>query len=62
MVPATLPVPAAKATPTIPSILALDLGTSMGWAVRTARCRILHGTAEFRPSRYPPVSGKLSPR
>jgi hypothetical protein len=52
MVPATLPVPAAKATPTIPSILALDLGTSMGWAVRTARCRILHGTAEFRPSRY----------
>ena len=34
------------------SILALDLGTTTGWAVRTARCRILHGTAEFRPSRY----------
>ena len=31
MVPATLPVPAAKATPTIPSILALDLGTTTGW-------------------------------
>jgi Holliday junction resolvasome RuvABC endonuclease subunit len=52
MVAETLPAPAAKATPTIPSILALDLGTTTGWAVRTARCRILHGTAEFRPSRY----------
>jgi hypothetical protein len=52
MVPATLPVPAAKATPTIPSILALDLGSTTGWAVRTSRCRILHGTAEFRPNRY----------
>jgi Holliday junction resolvasome RuvABC endonuclease subunit len=35
-----------------PSILALDLGTTTGWAVRTARCRILHGTTEFRPSRF----------
>jgi hypothetical protein len=52
MVPATLPAPAAKATPTIPSILALDLGTTTGWAVRNSRCRILHGTAEFRPSRF----------
>ncbi len=52
MVPATLPAPAAKATPTIPSILALDLGTTTGWAVRTARCRILHGTTAFRPSRF----------
>ena len=52
MVPATLPVPAAKATPTIPSILALDLGTTTGWAIRNDRCRILHGTAEFRPNRY----------
>ena len=52
MVPATLPVPAAKATPTIPSILALDLGTTTGWAIRNDRCRILHGTAEFRPSRF----------
>jgi len=52
MVPTTLPVPAAKATPTIPSILALDLGTTTGWAVRTNRCRIIHGTAEFRPSRF----------
>jgi Holliday junction resolvasome RuvABC endonuclease subunit len=52
MVPATLPAPAAKATPTIPSILALDLGTTTGWAVRNSRCRILHGTAEFRSSRF----------
>ena len=52
MVPATLPAPAAKATPTIPSILALDLGTTTGWAVRNSRCRIVHGTAEFRPSRF----------
>ena len=52
MVLATLPVLAAKATPTIPSILALDLGTTTGWAVRTSRCRIVHGTAEFRPSRF----------
>ena len=52
MVPATLPVPAAKATPTIPSILALDLGSTTGWAIRNSRCRILHGTAEFRPTRF----------
>ena len=52
MVPATLPAPAAKASPTIPSILALDLGTTTGWAVRNSRCRILHGTAEFRPTRF----------
>ncbi|OYV01413.1 MAG: hypothetical protein CFE26_22945, partial [Verrucomicrobiales bacterium VVV1] len=44
--------PDAKANPSTPSILALDLGSTTGWAVRTARCRILHGTAEFRPSRY----------
>ena len=52
MVPATLPVPAAKATPTTPSILALDLGSTTGWAIRTSRCRILSGTAEFRSTRF----------
>jgi len=52
MIPATLPVPLAKASPSILSILTLDLGSTTGWAVRTARCRILHGTAEFRPTRY----------
>ena len=46
-------VPAAGRPPdSISSVLALDLGSTTGWAVRTARCRILHGTAEFRPSRY----------
>jgi Holliday junction resolvasome RuvABC endonuclease subunit len=44
--------PDARTNPSTPSILALDLGSTTGWAVRTARCRILHGTAEFRPSRY----------
>jgi Holliday junction resolvasome RuvABC endonuclease subunit len=34
------------------SILALDLGSTTGWAVRTSRCRMLHGTAEFRASRF----------
>ena len=52
MVAAALPALAAKPTPTTPSILALDLGSTTGWAVRTERNRILHGTAEFRPSRY----------
>ena len=52
MVAATLPAPEAKASPTIPSILALDLGTTTGWAIRNSRCRIVHGTAEFRPSRF----------
>ncbi len=46
----TLPV--AGHNPSTPSILALDLGSTTGWAVRNDRCRILHGTAEFRPSRY----------
>ena len=46
----TLPVarPSAETT----SILALDLGSTTGWAVRNDRCRILHGTAEFRPTRF----------
>ena len=52
MMPATLPVPMAKASPSILSILALDLGSTTGWAVRNGRCRILHGTAAFRPTRY----------
>jgi Holliday junction resolvasome RuvABC endonuclease subunit len=43
---------AGQLSDSVPSILALDLGTITGWAVRTARCRVLHGTAEFRPSRF----------
>jgi Holliday junction resolvasome RuvABC endonuclease subunit len=46
-VPAT-----AKASPSILSILALDLGSTTGWAVRNSRCRILHGMCEFRPTRF----------
>jgi Holliday junction resolvasome RuvABC endonuclease subunit len=34
------------------TVLALDLGTSTGWAVRTAEGVILSGTVSFRPSRY----------
>jgi hypothetical protein len=52
MVAAALLAPVATPSPVITSILALDLGSTTGWAVRPARCRILHGTAEFRPSRY----------
>ncbi len=51
--------PATSATAKIASVaedpasfLALDLGSTTGWAVRNSRCRILHGTAEFRPSRF----------
>ena len=43
---------AGRPSDSIPSILALDLGTTTGWAIRNDRCRILHGTAEFRPSRF----------
>jgi len=52
MVAAALPAPVAKLNPSTPSILALDLGSTTGWAVRNSRCRILHGTAEFRPTRF----------
>jgi Holliday junction resolvasome RuvABC endonuclease subunit len=34
------------------AILALDLGTTTGWALRNLRGRILSGTAEFRPLRF----------
>ena len=52
MAPTTLAMPAAKASPSILSILALDLGSTTGWAIRNDRCRILHGTAAFRPTRF----------
>ena len=35
-----------------PVILALDLGTTTGWALRTAHGLITSGTVSFRPSRY----------
>lgn len=46
----TLPV--ASPAPETASILALDLGSATGWAIRNSRCRILHGTVEFRPTRF----------
>jgi hypothetical protein len=35
-----------------PTILALDLGTSTGWALRAPDGLITSGTVSFRPSRY----------
>jgi hypothetical protein len=35
-----------------PVILALDLGTTTGYAIRTGAERIVSGAASFRPSRY----------
>jgi Holliday junction resolvasome RuvABC endonuclease subunit len=34
------------------AILALDLGTTTGWALRNLRGRILSGTADFKPHRF----------
>ena len=33
-------------------VLALDLGTTTGWAIRTAGGQILSGTQDFRPRRF----------
>lgn len=54
--PSTSGVSAAAGTP-IPlapdgTILALDLGTTTGWALRGDDGRIVSGTVSFRPSRY----------
>ncbi|WP_437176764.1 hypothetical protein [Pseudoponticoccus marisrubri] len=35
-----------------PVLLALDLGTTTGWALRAADGLITSGTVSFRPSRY----------
>jgi hypothetical protein len=43
--------PAARPSPATGSILALDLGTSMGWALRLGT-ETHSGTVSFRPSRY----------
>lgn len=42
----------ARIKPAVRSILALDLGTTTGWAIRTADSQITSGTVSFRPSRY----------
>ncbi|WP_243634761.1 hypothetical protein [Roseicella frigidaeris] len=43
--------PAADATAE-PVLLALDLGSTLGWAVRQPRAGITSGTATFRPGRF----------
>ena len=60
MASTTLTLPAAMASPAAAqsfgiahgTILALDLGTTTGWALRSADGRINSGTVSFRPSRY----------
>jgi hypothetical protein len=47
---ASLPAPAAPAA--TPTLLALDLGTTTGWALRNHHGLVLSGTVSFRPSRY----------
>jgi len=54
----TLTNPQAGARPDLPTtpmertLLAIDLGTTTGWALRSADSLITSGTVSFRPSRY----------
>jgi len=48
LIPATMIAP----PPAVPVVLALDLGTTTGWALQTADGLITSGTVSFRPSRY----------
>ena len=48
----THPMPVTKASPSTGSILALDLGTTTGWALKPPSGLIASGTVSFRPSRY----------
>jgi hypothetical protein len=64
MASATLAVPTAMANPALvlpaspsilvgaPAVLALDLGTATGWALRTRDDHITSGTMTFKPSRF----------
>lgn len=52
MASTTLTLPAAMASPTAGTILALDLGTTAGFALRAADTAITSGTAVFRPDRW----------
>ena len=42
----------AASAPPPPVILALDLGTTTGWALRPADGRVVSGTVSFRPGRF----------
>ena len=44
--------PATSGSDSLPAILALDLGTTTGWAVRTFDGQIASGTVCFRPGRF----------
>ena len=52
MASATLTQPAVMASPTTNVLLALDLGTTTGWAMRTADGVVTSGAATFKPGRY----------
>ena len=59
MAEATLTNPMREAIPDLPpafradrTLLALDLGTTTGWALRAPDGLITSGTVSFRPSRY----------
>jgi hypothetical protein len=51
MASTTLTLPAAMASPKTGALLALDLGTTTGWALRLGS-ETHSGTVSFRPSRY----------
>mgnify|MGYP006291478609 FL=1 len=46
------PMHPVRSTSGRPPVLALDLGTTTGWALRDADGMILSGTASFRPGRF----------
>jgi Holliday junction resolvasome RuvABC endonuclease subunit len=46
------PKPMSASVSGAPVVLALDLGTTTGWALRAASGLITSGTVSFRPSRY----------
>jgi hypothetical protein len=46
------PTPAPAAAPSYRTILALDLGTTTGWALRAHDGLITSGTVSFRPGRF----------
>jgi hypothetical protein len=52
MASTTLTPPAALASAPAGAMLALDLATTTGWALRSADGQILSATVSFKPSRY----------
>ena len=48
LIPTTVMAP----PPALPVVLALDLGTTTGWALQTTDGLVTSGTVSFRPSRY----------